>query len=305
MAFFSLYMEKCIFFLDIGAGTGYNREKCDGRREMSYSLNILEHMEFLARTGTDASDARLFIDEVGHSKPYGGKRVAVRTKNYHLHYFAGGKGTFNGTEIETGDVFLVRPGDWYEETADRDDPFEQYWINFDGSEAPGLLERAGIPDEAHRFRIDSPELAAGFFREALTGDVRLTGNPLYLAGLLLRLLALHGKSAEEEESGYAKKVCELIRKRYREPLRAGELAAEVGLSPKYLSRVFRRETGKTLPSCLTQVRLDAARLLLTHTDWSIDKIAREVGYGDPLYFSKVFARQYGLSPGRWRKNESG
>jgi AraC family transcriptional regulator of arabinose operon len=52
---------------------------------------------------------------------------------------------------------------------------------------------------------------------------------------------------------------------------------------------------------LQAVRLDAARRLLATTDLPVQAVARQVGYADPLYFSRVFRREVGKSPTGFRE----
>jgi len=48
-----------------------------------------------------------------------------------------------------------------------------------------------------------------------------------------------------------------------------------------------------------------ARELLDTTDRAIASIAREVGYSDPLYFSRQFRRIHGMSPSEYRSHDKG
>ena len=52
-----------------------------------------------------------------------------------------------------------------------------------------------------------------------------------------------------------------------------------------------------------QLRLTEGARLLSDTDWSVRRIAEQVGYTDPLYFSRLFRRKYGKSPVHYRLND--
>ncbi len=66
---------------------------------------------------------------------------------------------------------------------------------------------------------------------------------------------------------------------------------------------FRRATGYSVVEYQTRVRMGRARELLDTTDRTIASVAREVGYGDPLYFSRQFRRIHGTSPRTYRERE--
>lgn len=72
------------------------------------------------------------------------------------------------------------------------------------------------------------------------------------------------------------------------------------ISAAYFSTVFKRETGQSYINYLTELRLQEAVGLLTHTDDKTYLIAEKIGYADPNYFSYVFKKKYGVSPTKYR-----
>jgi len=71
---------------------------------------------------------------------------------------------------------------------------------------------------------------------------------------------------------------------------------ELDLSSAHAETLFRRAFGITPVTYRTQLRLRQARELLVSTQMNVSEVAYEVGYTDPLYFSRVFRKTYGLSP---------
>ena len=53
------------------------------------------------------------------------------------------------------------------------------------------------------------------------------------------------------------------------------------------------------------LRMVNAQSLLENTEYNIGEIAEIVGYDNPLYFSRVFKKEYGVSPAQYRKNLEG
>lgn len=73
------------------------------------------------------------------------------------------------------------------------------------------------------------------------------------------------------------------------------------LSPFYLSRLFKHETGDTPMNYLIRVRMRrAGELLRTQKHTSIQDVARCVGYEDAYHFSKAFKKHYGMPPSKYR-----
>lgn len=85
-----------------------------------------------------------------------------------------------------------------------------------------------------------------------------------------------------------------------EDLTVAGLAAEVFLSPNYLSQIFKQETGESVTEVLTKTRMEAAKELLKSADLRILEIAEMVGYENTTYFSTVFKKYTGLYPQKYR-----
>lgn len=76
-----------------------------------------------------------------------------------------------------------------------------------------------------------------------------------------------------------------------------ELAECAGLSPKYFSKLFHSQYGKTPQQYILYARMRYGKYLLEETGESVRSVALALGYGDPYIFSKLFKQVYGYSPG--------
>ncbi len=75
----------------------------------------------------------------------------------------------------------------------------------------------------------------------------------------------------------------------------------VGLSPIYISKIFKEKLGVNYIDFLTECRIGKAKKLMSDPEKSIKEITYEVGYHEPNYFSKVFKKICGISPKEYRK----
>jgi AraC-like DNA-binding protein len=75
-----------------------------------------------------------------------------------------------------------------------------------------------------------------------------------------------------------------------------QLGAQVGCSPFYLSRLFSREMGMTIPQFLRQIRMEHAAELLLRGRHNVTEVAMEVGYSSLSHFSKAFCQTLGCCP---------
>jgi YesN/AraC family two-component response regulator len=96
------------------------------------------------------------------------------------------------------------------------------------------------------------------------------------------------------------KAIEYMKNHYQSPINRNMLAEYVSLSPSYFSTLFKNQTGYTPMQYLTKLRMDKAKQLLRTTNLPIAEIGKCVGFTDNFYFSKVFTKETGLSPKRYK-----
>ncbi|HYF49843.1 MAG TPA: helix-turn-helix transcriptional regulator [Planctomycetota bacterium] len=137
----------------------------------------------------------------------------------------------------------------------------------------------------------------------LAGSMQSAGvaSALKARGALLNLLALYFSQGPNEGSktlhrGMAR-LRELLVKHACDETSLADLAHSAGVAPTHAGELFRKEFGIRPVEFRTQIRLEKARDMLATTTLNIKEVARKCGYPDPLYFSKLFRRHFGLSPG--------
>lgn len=86
-------------------------------------------------------------------------------------------------------------------------------------------------------------------------------------------------------------------------LNLNTVAAEVFVSPSYLSMLFKKETGESFVDYLTRVRMDAAKQIIRQNDLKSYEVALKVGYSDAHYFGVAFKKYTGMSPSEYKKLE--
>ena len=96
-------------------------------------------------------------------------------------------------------------------------------------------------------------------------------------------------------------VIHYIKSQYSQNLTTAQLAREFHISPNHLTTIFHKQTGFTPLHYLNRIRTEQAAHLLTSTPLSIQAISTLVGIPDANYFTKVFKREYGITPSSYRK----
>ncbi len=119
---------------------------------------------------------------------------------------------------------------------------------------------------------------------------RLLLSPI--GGMLRRLL-----SVDSHASRVARAISQ-IRSGFRDPLAVPDLARAAGMSPSSFYDHFKSVTGTTPLQYQKDLRLIAARALLTDQDHSVSAAAFAVGYESPTHFSRDYSRKFGQAPSR-------
>ncbi len=94
-----------------------------------------------------------------------------------------------------------------------------------------------------------------------------------------------------------------IEDNYTESITLAGLSDRVGLSRKYLCRIFKEYTGKTVVDYINELRIDNACHEMTVKDMSVTRAAYDSGFNDLSYFCKVFKHYKGVTPRAYKKME--
>jgi len=78
-----------------------------------------------------------------------------------------------------------------------------------------------------------------------------------------------------------------------------DLAQMARCTPNYLNTIFRRQMGQPIHQYILRCRLDAAKNMLAEGDTPVKEISYKLGFHDPLYFSRLFRKRYGISPTKY------
>ncbi|WP_284639334.1 helix-turn-helix domain-containing protein [Paenibacillus silviterrae] len=154
--------------------------------------------------------------------------------------------------------------------------------------------------------IDVNQLDSGETRETLTDAHR--GDSFIGASQLQEALHSFYRSiveATKPESGLksgnlVSLIEKYIQENYTKDLGLEQISGEMGVSVKYVSRVFKEKTGTNLTDYITQVRLEKAKELLIQTDMRVNDIAEQTGIPSRTTFLRVFKKAEGVAPNEYR-----
>lgn len=269
-----------------------------------------------------------FQREFAHlHRPAGFDGLELLTAHYHAHAFSphvhegycialieqgAERFRYRGTEhcAVVGDIAIVNPDHAHTGQRATDEGWSYRVFYPDAQVLNGLAAEMGITGGGTLY-----------FREAIVKDAELV-VPLRelhrslvekasrleqesrwretFGGLLLRHanVARPGEWRGHELASVAR-AREMLQAQFAGNPGLADLAAEAGLSPWHLNRVFRREVGLPPHAYQNQLRLNRAKILL-RGDLPLAQVAASVGFADQAHFTRQFKKAFGVTPGKYR-----
>jgi AraC family transcriptional regulator len=227
------------------------------------------------------------------------------------------EGEWTATYVTVGDFFLTRSDVPYmmRWRAVGDDPFQVMHLYVSVSlfervacdclgfsSPPALRDISGGKDQqlSHFLALVYQELRA----EGKGSEAFVQGIAQSLAVHLIRNYASNETGGDRSGAlpGHLlRRAMAHLDERLAEPFNLAELAATVGMSPFYFSRLFKQATGISPSRYFIRQRIAHAQRLLQETDLSVIRVGIQVGYASPSHFAQIFKRETGVSPRQYRR----
>lgn len=213
-----------------------------------------------------------------------------------LHCVISGKGSYScggvTYPVGAGQIFRILPGEETVYRADLESPWYYCWIGFDGTLAKRMAEMPPV------FTVSE-----SFVRRIRSLAEQGNGSEYRLSALLFQLYDELFSAEKPLGNDYVRMIRDHIDIAYMNRISIEDLAAQLHLNRRYLTRLFHEETGMSIRDYLLQTRMHAAEEYLK-AGLSVGETAERCGYEDMFLFSKLFKRHYGSSPLAWKKQST-
>ncbi len=174
---------------------------------------------------------------------------------------------------------------------------ERYWIHFAGTQTEQMLSEWGF--SAGIYEADENRAVYDVFGELTEQFIIPTEKSEFKSSVLLQLLFMRLHEGCVRKTGILTEISRLVQRINANPgaqINVDSFIAKSGLGKDRFMHLFRESMGEPLHRYITLARLKEARRLLKYSALSISQVSYEVGYDDPLYFSRIFKKYYGVSP---------
>lgn len=270
---------------------------------------------------TDISSVRysgIFVTKFGLMKDNPNQYYGYQQNERHdycLQYVVSGEGYFftNNTlyTVKKGDLFLLPRSTEHYYKANSDNPYDYYWIHFNGSGMEEYLSFIGLTDECPIIRNVFDEEIVNVFERLMSESKNKTNlNQLLILSLgyelLYRIASKISANETSNDSAYSElcnNVTNYIIENFKKPITLDDIAKECSLDKRYLIRIYKRKTGFTPIHFLITYRLEYACILLKQ-GFPINEVAFACGFNDIPNFNVRFKKILGVTPSEFREQQS-
>lgn len=227
---------------------------------------------------------------------------------YIIEYIVSGHGylEINGEsyKLGPGDAYIIHPGDFCIYYADKNDPYQKYWINFTCDFFfTQMLKSYDIDDRV----IRGMDLS-GFFEElfkleeiSASNDVLCipTSKLIFDAMMAIALHKENDTTSTRQEIAY--KVRLLLSKCVSTRITMDDISKKFYRSKDDITRQFKNKYNTTPYNFLIDLRIGRAKNLLVNSNKTLAEIANHLCFSSEFHFSNTFKQRVGISPSKFRK----
>ncbi len=256
----------------------------------------------------------IYLQETGElcaNREHISQRDYLRSYLFMLVMDGTGRVLYKGKQytVRAGDCVFIDCTNEYSHTP-LDERWLLKWVHFSGGNVREIYENyvhnGGKPCFQTKRYLVFADLLTEIYglaqEESGFGDMMLYQK---LVSLLV-MLTQEGRTPEEgmdfERSiRDMTPIKQFLDENYRDKISLDQIAETFYVNKFYMTRIFKKQYGISIVSYLTQVRITHAKQLLRFTDMPIENVSQECGLSDANYFSRVFRKVEGTSPGEFRK----
>lgn len=261
----------------------------------------------------------LYVTDIGYypnaTNHYRSRQEPI--DQYILIYCADGSGWYEveGREfqVEKNQFFVLPAGKTHSYGAKAGEAWTIYWVHFSGTNAPFYAEGLQTPQDISvalnsriRDRINIFEEIIATLQESNDIEyLRYASSVLYHFLASMRFLRQYrGDISKIGDTDPTDAAIHYMKENIENRITLDDVLRYVGYSQSHFSAIFKKNTGMSPLSYFNRLKIDYACMLLRDTNLKVNQICYKVGIEDQFYFSRLFTKLVGMSPSKYREENS-
>ncbi len=276
--------------------------------------NLVNSNRIIYTPSSFAKDCLLHLQETGQlqaKQPHVSSRENLLSYLFFIVVDGEGNLTYDGQEyrLQTGDCVFLDCRRLYAHCSS-ENLWTLRWVHFYGAAMHSIYEKYLERGGQVCFPAETPTNYIQYLEDLFT----LANSDSYVKDMeineklsaLLTELMKEGwhpdkKHAHSSPKRNLTEIKDYINSHYTQKITLDDLAGRFFINKFYLSRLFKEQFDISVNNYLLQVRTTQAKQLLRFTDLSIEQIGQKCGMNDANYFSRMFKKMEGITPGEYRK----
>jgi AraC-like DNA-binding protein len=247
-----------------------------------------------------------YFSSFGHQKTESGQNITSNMcSQYILHFVVKGKVhcQIDGIRVEfsAGQGFMVSPPSTVIYISDIVDPWECYFVSFNGTESEELMHNFGIDKENLAFSFQGPDIIRNIYQKLVDLFGMQSNNIYSYLGNLFIIFSLINSNKKADIETMVDKIKEYIHMFYMIDISVEKISKYFKLNRSYLFRIFKQNTGTSIIQYIVDYRISRAKNLLMIDQMNITEVSYSCGFGSSSHFASVFKEKTGQTPKEFQK----
>ena len=231
-----------------------------------------------------------------------------------IHFVVSGNGIYltknDKTETENiireNTAFAIYKYDSVYYHSDDNQPLHYMWIAFDGDESEKILDYIGFSRENPVITVNNQEKIVNAFNELFSALDKNEKYPLFAAFFHLVTLLKENNpltthwTSENHDTIFSRAI-QYIKTNIYKNIKVKDLVEYLHIDQSYFTKTFKKRFHVLPHIYITKARLQYAEFLVKTTNKTITEIVDTLNFTDVYSFSKLFKKEFGLSPTAYRK----
>lgn len=276
--------------------------------------NLVNSNRIIYTPSPFAKDSLFHLQETGQlhaQKPHTSSRENLLSYLFFIVLEGSGILTYDGHEyaLHKGDCVFLDCRKPYSHCSS-EDLWTLRWVHFYGPSMHNIyekyLQRGGLSSFTSQRLDEYDQVLQALFTVASSDshvkDMEINEKLSTLLTILMKESWNPGQNVSHTSGKRnLREIKDYIDLHYPQKITLDDLAQQFFINKFYLTRLFKEQFGISLNNYLLQVRTTQAKRLLRFTDLSIEQVGQECGMNDANYFSRMFKKVEGVTPGEYRR----
>ncbi|SDD82510.1 transcriptional regulator, AraC family [Pricia antarctica] len=213
-------------------------------------------------------------------------------------------------KIHTNQFFMMPKGETHRYGASKDNPWSIYWMHFEGTMAKDLFARYKMnisPNDIIPFENERIELFDQMYKIFQSNYIESSLE--YVNILSLNFIGafiygeIHRSTDAHARDNLVDAIIGYLTDNLDKSFTSQDIADAFNYSTSYLFSLFKKRTGYAIIHFFNLKKTQKACEYLKYTDMSVKEISFSMGFQDPLYFSRLFKKNMGMSPRAYKNSQ--